>query len=464
VATADAPTDRAIPPDADGSAVSLADQRHNRSRIGIGSWALYDLANTIYSFNIVSYVIPIWVLAVYANVDRGEGEANLTLGVATALSMAINAVVSPVMGAVSDRAGVRKPFLFVFTALCILPSAVIGFVGDDAGVTIGDTYIWLGLAVFAFANFSYQAALIYYDAMLPTVSTAETRGRIGGIGIAVGYVGTIVGALSIRAVTFSAGEPTTASFVLTALLYALFAIPIFVVIRERRGSAARSGRALVRWDFRGSWAQLARTVRHASEYPGLLRFLVARLLYTDPINTVIAFMAVYATKAVGFSSEEALYVLIAVTVAAIVGGVVWGQVVDRIGPKRTLLIVLSLWCVAFIAAAAVLDKAWFLAVGAVAGAALAGTWASDRVFMLRLSPRSMVGEFFGLYGLAGKFSAVTGPLIWGITLAIFEPTMGVDAYRLAILAQLGLMFAGIFVLRGVSDRPRDDSEEVRAAA
>ena len=464
MATADAPTVRATAPDADWSPVSPADRAHNRSRVGVTSWALYDLANTIYSFNIVSYVLPLWVLAVYESLGRDEGEANLALGVATALSMALNALVSPVMGAVSDRAGVRKPFLFVFTALCILPSAVIGFMGDELGFTIGDRYVWLGLAVFAFANFSYQAALIYYDAMLPVVSTPDTRGRIGGLGVGLGYVGTIVGALSIRALTFEDGEPTTASFVLSALLYAVFAIPIFLVIRERRGSAARSGRALLHWDFRGSWAQLATTIRHASEYPGLLRFLVARLLYTDPINTVISFMAVYATAAVGFTSEEALYVLIAVTVAAIFGGLVWGQVVDRIGPKRTLMIVLSLWCVAFVAAAAVLDKTWFLGVGAVAGAALAGTWTSDRVFMLRLSPRSMVGEFFGLYGLAGKFSAVTGPLIWGVTLGVFFPVIGVDAYRLAILAQLGLMFAGIFVLRGVSDRPRADFAEVVATA
>ena len=130
--------------------------------------------------------------------------------------------------------------------------------------------------------------------------------------------------------------------------------------------------------------------------------------------------------------------------------------------NRTLLIVLTLWCVSFIAAAAILDKTFFLVVGAIAGAALAGTWASDRVFMLRLSPASMVGEFFGLYGLAGKFSAVTGPLIWGVTLLIFEPRLGVDAYRLAILAQLILMFAGIAVLRGVSDVPRGDSPEAGA--
>jgi len=435
-----APVVSALPGDGE---LSLDDDRANRSRRGVLSWALYDLANTVFSFNIVSYVAPLWVLAVYKAVGRGEGEANLVLGLAVGVSMLLNAVVSPVMGALSDRAGVRKPFLLTFTILCIAPTLLIGFVDPGIGADVGGTYLWLGLGVFATANFSYQAALIYYDAMLPAVSTAENRGRIGGIGVGLGYVGTIIGALSVRAITFENGEPTAASFVLSGVLFAVFAIPIFAVIRERR---PRRGVGI---DFVGSWRQLAVTVGHASAYPGLLRFLVARLLYTDPINTVISFMAVYATQAVGFTSEETLYVLVAVTVAAIVGGFVWGQVVDRIGPKRTLLIVLAIWCVSFIAAAAILDRTFFLLVGGLAGIALAGTWTSDRVFMLRLSPPEMVGEFFGLYGLAGKFSAVTGPIIWGVTLAVFEPGMGVDAYRLAILAQLILMFAGIAVLRGV---------------
>ncbi len=447
----------AMPIERPDGELSEADARRNRSPLGVVSWALYDLANTIFSFNVVSYVAPLWVLAVYKHVGRGEGEANFALGMAVGVSMFLNAIVSPVMGAVSDRAGVRKPFLLVFTVLCIVPTAFIGLVGDGVGVSLGNTYVWFGLVIFAIANFSYQAALIYYDSMLPAVSTHETRGRIGGIGVALGYVGTIIGALAVRYLTFQDGEPTPASYILTAVLFSLFAIPIFLVVRERRASGGGAAQHVASIDLRGSWRQLAVTIRDAGEHPGLLRFLVARLLYTDPINTVISFMAVYATAAVGFTTEETLFVLIAVTIAAIIAGFVWGVVVDRVGPKRTLMVVLALWSVAFIAAAAVLDKTFFLFVGAVAGTALAGTWASDRVFMLRLSPPEMVGEFFGLYGLAGKFSAVTGPIIWGITLGVFEPSIGKDAYRLAILAQLILMFAGIAVLRGVTDQPRPDS-------
>jgi len=443
-------------PEAAVPALSQVDDSRNRSRLGVGSWALYDLANTIFSFNIISYLAPLWVLALYERLGRSQGEANLVWGVAVGISMLLNALVSPVMGAVSDRAGVRKPFLLFFTALCILPTAVIGVVGDSAGFGMLGLYFWWGLAILAIANFGYQAALIYYDSMLPAVSTAETRGRVSGIGVGLGYVGTIVGALAVRFLSFRDGNPTEFSFVLTAVLFALLAMPIFLVIRERRG---RTARALTQIDLRGSWSQIARTARHASEFPGLLRFLLARLLYTDPINTVIQFMAVFATAAVGYSDADAQTVLILVTVVAIVMSFAWGFVVDRVGPKRTLSTVLLLWCVALILAALTLDKTLFLLVGALAGAALGGTWVSDRVFMLRLSPPEMVGEFFGLYGLAGKFSAVTGPVIWGLMLFFLEPAIGRDAYRFAVLAQLGLMVAGFLVLQGVADRPARPSAD-----
>ncbi len=442
-------------------ALSEADQARNRSRLGVSSWALYDLANTVFSFNIISYMAPLWVLGIYERLGLGQGEGNLVWGLAVGLSMLLNALVSPVMGAVSDRAGVRKPFLLFFTGLCILPTAVGGIVGDAMGFGFLGLYFWWGLAILAVANFGYQAALIYYDAMLPEVSTSETRGRVSGIGVGLGYVGTIVGALVVRVFGFQNGRPTEFGFVLTAILFAVLSLPIFLVVRERRG---RTAHALMQIDVRGSWSQIARTARHASEFPGLLRFLIARLLYTDPINTVIQFMAVFATAAVGYSEADAQTVLILVTVVAIVMSFAWGFVVDRVGPKRTLSTVLALWCVSLVLAAATLDKTLFLLVGALAGAALGGTWVSDRVFMLRLSPPEMVGEFFGLYGLAGKFSAVTGPVIWGLTLFWLEPSLGRDAYRFAVLAQLVLMVAGFVVLQGVADRPRPVPAEEAAKA
>jgi MFS transporter, UMF1 family len=442
--------------------ISPSDQAHNRSRRGVLAWAAYDLANTIFSFNVLSYLVPLVTLVAYESGARSEGEANLALGVAVGLSMLLNALVSPILGAVSDDARARKPFLLAFTAVAVALTLVLGILGTEAGLVVGGVFVWWGLAVFAIANFAYQAALIYYDALLPDVSTAPTRGRVSGLGVGLGYVGTILGALAVRFLTFRNGEPTGASFLLTAALFGIFALPVFLLVRERPGGNGRAVSALRHAGLRRPWALVAATLRDASSHPGLLRFLVARFLYTDPINTVISFMAIFATAAVGLSSADAQTVLIIVTVAAIVMSFVWGAIVDRIGPKRTLMLVLTTWVGALVLAAASLEPAVFILVGIIAGAALGGTWVSDRVFLVRLVPEARIGEAFGLYGLAGKFSAVTGPVIWGMTLFLLEPAIGRDAYRFAILAQLVLMIAGILVLRGVTDLPASSSTDATA--
>ena len=139
------------------------------------AWALYDFANTIFSFAIVSFAMGPWAVRFL-----GEGGGTLLFTVAASASVGLNALVSPVLGAQSDRTGGRKVYLLVFTVGCVVPTAFIGFVN-----------IGLGLLLFAIANFSFQAALIYYDALLPDVARPEMRGRLSGIGVGIGYCGSI---------------------------------------------------------------------------------------------------------------------------------------------------------------------------------------------------------------------------------------------------------------------------------
>ena len=187
--------------------------------------------------------------------------------------------------------------------------------------------------------------------------------------------------------------------------------------------------------------------------PGLRRFLVARLFYTDPVNTVIVVMSVFATQAIGLSSAGANIVLLILTVVAVIASFGWGFLVERIGPKRTLMYVLGSWCVGLIIAASILALPTFLIAGALLGSGLGGVWTSDRVFMLRLSPPDKIGEFFGLYGLAGKFSAVTGPVLYGIIVStLLDAGWGKGAYQMGILSFLILMLIGIVLLRSVPDR------------
>lgn len=414
------------------------------SILAAGSWSLYDFANTIFSMNVTSLYFALWV-----TVDHG-GE-DILYSAASSLSMLIMAVVSPMLGAVSDQVGKRMPFLVFFTTVCVASTAAIGIFGN----------LWAGLLFFVIANSAYQSGLIYYDALLTAVSTEATRGRVSGAGVALGYAGAIVGILAVS--PFVAAGGRVASFVPTATLFAVFAIPCFLFVRERTRNGAGNALALL---FSGeAWrratGQSLATLRHAQRYPGLARFLVARFFYTDAVNTVIAFMSVYAVRVGGFSDSELQLLLVVSTTFAVVGSFIYGFVADRLGPKRTLNIVLSQWAAALALAVVAPGKDLFWLVGALAGISMGSTWVCDRVFLLRLSPPQYVGEFFGLYGLAGKFSSIVGPMLWGAIVLVLA-AYDVTKYRVAVFALLILLILGFAVLQGVSDRRRTwDGDELR---
>jgi UMF1 family MFS transporter len=398
------------------------------------AWALYDFANTIFSFAVVSGAIGLWL----TDTGRfGERDGNFLLSVAIVISVGLNAIVSPILGALSDRGGRRLPFLLVFTTLCIAATAFIA----SAGPTVG-------LVLFVIANFAYQAALIYYDATLKTVSRPETRGRLSGIGVAIGYVGTITVALTI----FFLDVPVADRFLLSAILFAIFAIPIFLIVRE-----PSTGGGISRADVTGSMTQVLRTIEHARAVPGLGRFLLGRFFYSDAVNTVIVVMSVVTVRAMGLTETQANLILLGLTVVAVLASFGWGRLVDRWGPKRTLMAVLWSWAVGLviggvsIGIAGPIGIGLFLVAGGILGSGLGGVQVADRVFMLRLSPPEKLGEFFGIYGLVGKGSQVIGQLLYGLILLWTFDALGNGAYQVAVLSLLVTMLIGMWLIRPVSD-------------
>ena len=338
----------------------------------------------------------------------------------------------------SDRPGRRLRDLLFYTVTTVVASALIGLSQVAA----------IGLILYAIANFGYQAALIYYDSTLPLVAKPGARGRVSGIGVAIGYLGTIIIALLIL-ILDSKASPLT--FFMAAGLFGLFAIPIFVIVREPPKADAEPFRVR---DAIGSWSQLRTTFEHARAVPGMVRFLVGRFFYTDPVNTVIVIMSVFATQAIGVTQSQANIVLLVLALVAVAASFGWGVLVERIGPKRTLLIVLGTWCVGLLIAGSILTLPTFLLGGALLGAGLGGVWTSDRVFMLRLSPPDTIGECFGLYGIAGKFSAVTGPVLYGsIVSTLLNAGWGSAAYQVGIFSFVVLLLIGVWFLRGVPEPP-----------
>jgi UMF1 family MFS transporter len=405
------------------------------------AWALYDFANTIFSFAIVSFAMSLWSI-------RFLGEANGTFWFTAAVSVSvlINAIVSPVLGAMSDRVGRRKPFLAFFTALSIGGTVVIGVVD-----------IRLGLVAFALANFAYQGALIYYDAILPDVARPIARGRLSGIGVALGYCGTLlVGVLLLLGITIEGDRSTPSTFILVGVLFLLFAAPLFLLVREESRTRGRFS-AL---DAARSWTQLGATVRHARETPGLLRFIIARFFYSDPVNTAIAVMSAFAVHAVGFTEGQALQVLLILTVVAVIASFGWGFLADRWGPRRTLFAVLGTWALGLAIITLFLSTVPFLIAGALLGAGLGGVGVVDRLMLLRLSQPERIGEMFGLYGLAGKFSAVVGPIVYGIIVATLLDSMGTGAYQVAIGSLFVLLLVGLAILRAVPEGTPENEDAV----
>jgi MFS transporter, UMF1 family len=417
------------------------------------SWAFYDLANTIFSMNIVSFFFSLWVVNVMGGSDSQYGYT-------AALSYLLIFVLSPFLGALTDQAPRRMPFLIISTTVCVTFTLLLGTGG-----------LGMSLAFFVVANIAYQSGLQFYDALLPEVSNEANRGRVGGLGIGLGYLGSFIGLFTARwLLTGVDALPTTDEqsaryrlvFQVTAVLFLVFAIPCFLFVRERIRDRRFTPQAVP-----AAARQVAQTLKTIRQFPGLGRFLIGRVFYTDAVNTVIAFMGIYVTNEVGFSTAQAILIMLVATAFAVPGGFLWGAVVDRIGPKRTLNLVLGVWMVAFTLATLVgalgLGQLAFWPVPVLAGLALGGTWAADRPYMLRLSPPARLGEFYGLYNMVGRFSAVTGPVTWAFvaeTVSVGGVRIGLGLGRPAAVAALACeIVIAWWILRKVSDAPRVWREE-----
>jgi UMF1 family MFS transporter len=388
------------------------------------AWALYDLANTAFSLNVVSRYVPLLVV-------EDLGRRDLDVSVAYSGAMVLVAFAAPLLGALSDFSGRRIPFLAAATLLCVGATALMGL-GRPAALVLG---------LFAIATFFYQSALVFYDALLANVSDESNRGRASGFGIALGYGGAIMSLYAVSPVAERWGK--AAAFPATAAIFLVFALPCLVMVPDGPGGALwRRGLASA------TFARVAATLRRVPRMAGLGRFLIAHFLYTDAVNTVILFMAVYVTKVGAFTSAEVTRLLALSTIFAIAGAFGAGPLIDRIGAKRALYAALAGWAVGFAIALAAPGKGALWLVGPITGAALGATWAADRVLMFRLAPRAALGELYGVYGMVGRFAAITGPLVWGAVVYALEDT-GALAYRAAIGALLVMLLAGAWVLRRV---------------
>lgn len=356
-----------------------------------------------------------------------------------AVSMLLVALTMPAMGTVSDVKGKRLPFLFTLTSGCILSTFLLGITGNVIDNVA--TKVLVGLILFAIANYCYEGGLTFYNALLPDVSTPETIGKVSGWGVALGYVGAVVGLLLVKPFVdgnlFGLKLPLTQggrqdAFIPTAGFFLLFSLPIFLWVKER--AQTNSEKIRLKEAFRRVWEGVSNT----RKYPGVLRFLVANYFISDAIATVIIFMAVYAQLVMGFLDSVKLWFFIVATTFAVIGSFLCGYITDWIGPKRTLIYVVWGWIICLCVVILTASSTVFWIVGPFIGICLGSTWTASRPLLAGLVPKEMLGQFFGLYSLSGKVAAVIGPLLWGLVVLYFKADNPVVRKMILLLSNFGL--------------------------
>ncbi|MFO1190087.1 MAG: MFS transporter [Alphaproteobacteria bacterium] len=368
-------------------------------------------------------------------------------GQAIAVSGLVIAVLSPVLGAIADQGGRRKPALFMCSLSCVGAMTLLWFVRPNPADAL------LAVALVAIGNVAFEFGIVFYNAMLPELAKPERLGRWSGWAWGLGYAGglaclVIALVVFVRAKPVPFGlDPSAAEHVrivapLVAAWFAVFALPLFIVTPDT------PSRGLGLGAVGAGLKQLARTLRDLKRHANVARYLIAHMIYTDGLNTLFAFGGIYAAGTFGMDITEVMMFGIALNVTAGLGAFAFGWVDDWIGPKRTISIALAMLALTGAALLVVESKTAFWALGLVLGAFFGPAQAGSRSFMARLAPPEMRTEMFGLFSLSGKATAFAGPalLAWIAT--------ATDSQRLGMATVVVFLAGGLALLLSVREPAR----------
>ncbi len=402
----------------------------------IFAWCLFDWANSPYTTLVVTFVYSTYFAKAFAP-DVITGTAWWSRAVAIAgLSVAL---IAPALGALADRGGLRLRFLAAATATCALASAALAFVAPG-----GTSAAFVALGLFVIADVGFELGMQFYNALLPTVAPAAQIGRVSGYGWALGYAGGLV-ALLLALIGFVqtdapwfgvarvGGANIRATCLLVAIWLVVFALPLFLTLREQRRPGARL-------DVVAAFRELGATFRGVRRYRDAALFLLARLLFNDGLVTVFAFGGIYAAGTFGMTLSEVIKFGIGINVAAGAGAFLFGFVDDRIGGRRTVLVS----CVALAAATALAawapTRTWFWIAGMSIGVFAGPNQAASRSLMARFAPPGRENEFFGFFAFSGRLTSFAGPALLGIATQTFgSQRAGVATILLFLLVGGGLL-------------------------
>jgi UMF1 family MFS transporter len=395
---------------------------------------MFDFANSGYTTVVITAIFNAYFVAVVAG---NTAWATLAWTSSLAVSYFLVVISAPLIGAYADRYACKKRLLAIATLGCVLFTLALAAAGQ------GD--IEIAVTCLIASNFFFACSENLAAAFLPELAREDALGKVSGWAWGLGYVGgmiTLAICLGVVSVAQSQGVDAEGfvpvTLVITAAIFGLASLPTFILLKERARPRPGPG---AKGAIAGSLERLRETLSQARRFRDLWRFLGCVLCYQSGVQTVIALAAVYAQQAMGFGTTQTIMLILVVNVAAAVGAVLFGFVQDRLGHKRTLVLVLLGWIVMVLLAAATADVTMFWIAAHIAGLCLGSSQSAARALVGYLSPGDRRAEFFGLWGLSVKLASMLGPLLYG---CIVLGSQG--AHRTAFLVT-GLFFvAGLAVL------------------
>lgn len=402
------------------------------------AWAWYDWANSVYFTTVITAVFPSF-FATYAAAGLEPAQATARFGLITTASVAVVAIMAPVLGALADYSGIKKKLLAVFMVIGVLACASMVFI-TEGNIALASLLFFIG-------NIGVSGSLVFYDSLLPHVARPDETDRVSAAGYAMGYVsGGVLLLINLAWILQperfgfdSSVSAIRASFLAVAVWWAVFSLPLFRNVAEPAASGAGG------IDMGAAFGRLARTFREIRKYRHAFLMFIAMLLYQDGIQTIIRMAGVYGAE-VGIDQTSQIAAFVMVQFVGIPFAFLFGALGRRLGTKRCIFIAIGVYALATVLAFFMTSAVHFFLLAFMIATVQGGAQALSRALFARLIPRDRTSEFFGFFAVAERFATVFGPAIFTISVMITGTSHS------AILAILGLFIAGAWVLSLVDEQ------------
>lgn len=396
------------------------------------SWVFYDWANSAYSLIITTAVFPLYYKAPAQNAGVSAADSTAYLGYTISIFTFILAMLGPILGTIADYQGLKKRFFAFFFALGVSFTALLAFIPSDQWLIL--------LIIYTMSAIGSNGATVFYDAFLVDVTTDKRMNRVSARGFSFGYIGSTIPFIAIIAIIIlaqskiiplSTASASKIAFLMTAIWWGLFTIPMFRNVRQRFYIQREAN------PIAESFKRLLKTLKEIKKYRTLFLFLLAYFFYIDGVGTVITMSTAYGTD-LGIRSSDLLVILFVTQVVAAPFAILFGRLAEKFTEKKMLyagIFVYIIVCIYAYFLKTTLDF-WILAM--LVASSQGGIQSLSRSYFAKLVPKKNANEFFGFYNIFGKFASILGPLIVSFTAQLTGNT-NAGVFSLVILFIIGMI-------------------------